>query len=288
MNVGNVVEKAWSKTIRDFEEAKENGDAWIWTEDTLRLVFFRHFCEQDVKVKRILSEARFNIVEKGDRRPDLVLSVESDKRWVDIAFEFKYFGTNWQKSWEDLKSYALIGWDYGYFLAIGRPEECDKIPKKTEKLDLPAFLGRKTYEAKAITHKTSYLQFAPDFKIAEDLAKQTLKGFPYIVNEYVGAVSILYEEGYIVYFDMTHKEDKCTVLAGLYREAKEIWDERRLREIGYDKWVSFDEEGRIQPSKSLTGFILLGEFEATTYKENVDKVKASLDQFREKIGKLRR
>ena len=91
MNVEKVVEKAWSKTIRDFEEARENGDVWLWTEDILRLHFFRHFCEQDVKITRVLSEVQFSLGEYGSRRPDLVLTIESDRRLVDIASEFKYF-----------------------------------------------------------------------------------------------------------------------------------------------------------------------------------------------------
>jgi len=287
MNVGKIVEKAWSKTVQDFEEAKENGDAWIWTEDTLRLYFFRHFCKQDVKVTRVLSEVEFSLGEYGSRRPDLVLSVESDDGWADVAFEFKYFGKDWQKAWEDLKRYAVIGWNYGYFLAIGRPQDCDRIPRKTQKIDRSTFSGLGTYEVRAMTHKVSYLEFAPDFKIAEDLAKETLKGAAYLVNEYFGAVALLRQKGYAVCFDMAQKEDKCVVYVGLYEDAKELWNERKLKEMGYDRWSSFGRDGLIKPSKSFTGYILIGEFEPTSYPENVNRVKASLDQFREKIEKLR-
>ena len=86
---------------------------------------------------------------------------------------------------------------------------------------------------------------------------------------------------------MAQKEDKCTVYVGLYEDAKELWDERKLREIGYDKWISFDRDGLIKPSKSFKGYILIGEFEANSYTDNVNRVKASLDQFRQKIEKPR-
>ena len=288
MNVGKLVQKAWSRTIRDFKEAKENGDACIWTEDTLRLNFFRRLCEQDVKVKRILSEVEFNLAAQGKRRPDLVLSIESKYGIVDVAFEFKYFGRDWQKSWEDLKRYAVIGWRYGYFLAIGRLLDCDKIPKRTEKLRVPGFLGATTYEVKAMTHVTSGLEIWPDFKVAEDLAKKTLKGIPYVANEFFGAVAFDMEKGYAIYFDMINaRQDKCIVYVALFKEAKELRGEHKLREIGYDKFVSFDKEGYITPSKKL-GFILLGEFEPTSYPENVNKVKAALDRFRKEIDRLRR
>ena len=287
LNVKKIVENAWTKTVRDFEEAKENGDAWIWTEDTLRLHFFRHFCEQDIKITRVISEVEFALGEYGKRRPDLVLSVESEDGIVDLAFEFKYFRKDWEKAWEDLKKYAVIGWEYGYLLVIGRPQECDKIPTKTEKMVLPTTTGKMTYEVRAMTHKTSGLEFAPDFKIAEALAKETLKGAAYLVNEYFGAVALLRQKGYAVCFDMAQKEDKCVVYVGLYEDAKELWNERKLKEMGYDRWVSFDRDGLFKPSKSFTGYILIGEFEPTSYTENVDRVKDSLDQFGEKIEKLR-
>jgi len=47
MSIVKTVEISWSKTVEEFEKARTNGEAWIWTEDTLRLIFFRHFCQID-------------------------------------------------------------------------------------------------------------------------------------------------------------------------------------------------------------------------------------------------
>jgi len=36
----DTVDRAWNATVQEFEKAKVSGEASIWTEDTLRLIFF--------------------------------------------------------------------------------------------------------------------------------------------------------------------------------------------------------------------------------------------------------
>jgi len=64
MDIRKIVKDAWLKTIEDFEEAKRIGDAYLWTEDTLRFRFFYHLCKQDMKIDRILAETTFHIGEE--------------------------------------------------------------------------------------------------------------------------------------------------------------------------------------------------------------------------------
>uniref|UniRef100_A0A7V4NGH7 Uncharacterized protein n=1 Tax=Fervidobacterium pennivorans TaxID=93466 RepID=A0A7V4NGH7_FERPE len=278
MDIRKVVKDAWSKTIEDFEEAKRIGEAWLWTEDTLRLYFFHHFCKQDIKIVRILAETSFHLGNE-DYKPDLVIDIFANDAIKTVVFEFKYFSDTmkWKSDWEKLQRYGIIGWNYGFFLAIGRPSQCDEIPKGTQRLE---FLGH-TYETMALTHSSSSLKTAPDFKIAEGLLKKSLIDIPYIVSELLGAVAFL--ENILIYFDMTVKQDRCVVWASL---DKELWDEPKLREMGYDKWISFDDEGRIQPAETFTGNVLICEVEANTYNHNIKKVKDSLDQFLGKVKTL--
>lgn len=118
----------------------------------------------------------------------------------------------------------------------------------------------------------------PSFKVAEDLLKKTLRGIPYTVSE-VFSFAIALFKGYLICFDMTAKPNKCVVWARLLD--KKLW--RRRGKFGYDKWVTFDDEGRIQITKSFAGDILIGEFKASTYNSNVRKAKDSLDKFREQM-----
>ena len=283
MDIRKAVEDAWSRTKRDFEEAKRTGNAWLWTEDTLRLYFFRHFCEQDINIVRIMAETVFHIGKK-DHRPDLVVDIATDDTVETVVFEFKYFKNSkeWEKDWEKLRRYGLIGWEYGYFLTIDRSWQSDKIPEETQKVEIPGIPWR-SYEIKALVHLTSSLEYMPSFRVGEDLLKKSLKGIPYVVSE-IFSYAIAFLNNFLICFDMTAKEKKCVVWARSVN--KELWNEGKLRDLGYDKWVAFDDEGRIRLAANFTGDILIGEFEANTYSSNVRKVKDSLDKFREKIQLL--
>ena len=283
MDIRQAVEDAWSKTTRDFEEAKKTGDAWLWTEDTLRLCFFRRFCEKNIKIVRIIAETVFH-VGKDDYKPDLVVDIATNGAVETVVFEFKYFKNSkeWEKDWEKLRRYGIIGWECGYFLTIDRSWQSDKIPKESQKEKIPGIPWR-SYEIKALVHLTSSLEYMPSFRVAEELLKKSLKGIPYVVSE-VFSYAIAFFKGFLICFDMTAKEKKCVVWVRTLN--KELWDEGELRNLGYDKWVCFDDEGRIRPAENFTGDILISEFEANTYSNNVRKVKDSLEKFRESIQRL--
>lgn len=278
MGIKEAVENAWSKTVEDFEEAKRTGEAWLWREETLRLRFFQHLLEQDINIIRILAETPLHIGEK-DYHPDLLIGFLTDDVVNTAVFEFKYFGSKWEDDWEKLQEYGVIGsrWKYGYFLAIGRPWQSDKIPKEAQKREVLEHI----YEVRGLTHSTPALKYAPGFKIAEDLLKASLKGVPYAIAEGLGAIALF--KDILIYYDMYAKKGKCVVWAII---PKEIGGERRLRDIGCDKWISFDNEGRIQSSKSFTGRVLIGEFEDKTSPKNRMAVKDSLDQFKKKIESI--
>jgi len=273
MRIHKVIEDSWLKTVQDFEEEKKRGNAWLWKEATLRLCFFRHFCEQAIKIARILAETAFHIGE-DDYKPDLVIDTIVNGKLETTVFEIKYFGKNWETDWEKLQKYGVIGWDYGCFLAIGSLSQCDKMPKKVQKDETWGHL----YETRALVYPTPRLEYAPYFKIAEGLLKKALSGTPYVILENYGAKAIF--KNFIINFDMISKENKCVVWVSI---VEGFADEHKLKNIGYDKWLSFDDELRIQPSESFIGNILIGEFDANTYRNNIKKVKDSLDRFREKM-----
>jgi hypothetical protein len=272
MGVNKAIEDSWLKTIQDFEEAKKIGNAWLWTEDTLRLYFFHHLC-QSIRISRILAETTFHIGEE-DYKPDLVVDTIVNGTSETTVFEIKYSGREWEADWQKLQKYGIIGWDYGYFLAIGRPWQCDAIPKKVQKHEILEHV----YEIRALVYPTPLLAVMPNFKIAEELLKKALIGVPYVVSENFGAVAIF--EKFVICFYMITKENKCIIWVDFGEEAV---DEHKLGKLGYGKWISFDDEDRIQLVESFTGKALIGEFEANTYRDNVEKVKDSLNQFREKI-----
>lgn len=277
MSINEIVEKAWLRTVNEFEKARKNADAWLWTEEALRLHFFKNLNEQNIKIITSLAETPYHIGD-SDYKPDLVVYIKEKDEVYTVVFEMKYFGRNWKDDWEKLQAYGYLGhrWNYGYFLAIGRSWQCDEIPKFKKHKIL-----KHSYEVRSLTHSTPALRYAPDFKIAEGLLRSSLKDVSYTVTEELGAVA-LYKD-VLLYFDLFAKEGKCVVWAAV---PEEVADQKKLVELGYDKWITFDDEGLVHLSKKYTGRIMIGEFEATTYPKNRKAVKNSLAMFRKKIDSV--
>lgn len=279
VNIIEAVEAAWSKTVHDFEKAKENGEAWVWTEATLRLVFFHQFCEQGLDIQSMLAETAFHLGDT-DYKPDIMIEILADSEIKTVVFELKYFNRKWFNDWEKLRLYGIIGWDYGYFLGIGFKSQCEKIPK----FEKQEFLkGAHICELRGLVHPTPRLKYAPMLKIAEGLLKNSLPDAPYLASNFVGAVALF--KDFDVYFDVVDKEKKCVVWV---KFSNKIRDESKLEKLGLDEWISIDKEGKIVSSKDFVGKIFLGEFEPTTYKENKNKVKRVINEFMEKMEELSR
>jgi hypothetical protein len=119
MDVEATIKNAWDKTIEDFENANRSGEAYFWTEATLRLNFLRRLCEVG-KLGRILAETPYHIG-NVNYRPDIVTDFIFNDEITTVAFEMKFLGAveNWKADLEKLANYSLVGWDYGYFLVIG-------------------------------------------------------------------------------------------------------------------------------------------------------------------------
>jgi hypothetical protein len=164
--------------------------------------------------------------------------------------------------------------NYGYFLAIGLPWQCDEI-KKQRVVEEPQ------YKVKILTHSAPRTTVIPDFKFAEYILKDTLgKEVPYIVNELYGAIA--FRSKYSLHFDMQAKEDKLVLWATLLVD--KLPKAEKIRELGYT-YIYLDREGGIYPSEELTGKILIGEYnlELPFREEIIKKIKADLNQFEKKI-----
>jgi hypothetical protein len=275
MNIVKAVEFSWSKTVEEFEKARTNGEAWIWTEDTLRLIFFRHFCQQGLNIESVLAEATYHLG-ITDYRPDIIIEFLEDNVAKTAVFELKYFNRNWHSDWEKLRLYGVIGWEYGFFLGIGPESECSRIPN-FEKQSF--FKDTHICELRGLVHPTSPLKYAPNLTIAKDLLEKTLLDTPYIVSNFLGAVAMF--EDFEIHFDITDKEGKCVIWVSFLGQQ---WNEEKLSELGLDRWITFDKEGTIVPSKEFYPRILLGEFEANTYDDNIGKVKIVIDNFMKKFS----
>lgn len=204
MDVREAVENAWKKVVDDFERNK-GGWASVWSEQAIRLNFFQHFCKQPINIINVLAEFPLNIGERP-YNPDIILYVRSDNDIKIIVFEFKYYGPKkkWMDDWERLHKYALMGFDYGYFLAIGPRGREKFFPEEIKRV---IGLGKEC-ELRALIHPGGPLSIAPDFKVVEDIFKKTLQGVPYAVPlHYQAAIGFI--EDYIVIFDIP--KDKCEV-----------------------------------------------------------------------------
>lgn len=128
----NVIEDAWHRTILDFQKAG-NQNA-IWNEATLRLNFLRRLSEvckiNDITLDRILGETKIHF-RKEKYKPDLILDVKIKDETFRIGFEMKYFGKieNWKRDLQKLDNYLFRNWNFRYYLAIGKKEQCIEIEK---------------------------------------------------------------------------------------------------------------------------------------------------------------
>ena len=274
MDVEKTIENAWFKTVEDFKNAQRSGEAWLWTEATLRLNFLRHLSES-AKLGRVIAETPYHL---GDveYKPDIVADIIINDDIKRVVFEMKFLRQtkNWKKDLKKLEGYGLVGWDYGYFLAIGHPQQCKEVQK--DPLEEYPY-----YRLRVLTHSIPQIITIPAFKFAEYVLKKSLgKDVPYVVNELYGAVA-LYEK-YALFFDLSAKEDKFVVWAQFLDKPPE---EQKIKELGY-AWITFDERGKMRSSGTFTGRILIGEFERAIAKVMAQNVKEPLNRFKEKIEHL--
>jgi hypothetical protein len=278
MELHKIIEDAWSKTIDDFKNTEERGDVGLWTEASLRLNFIRHLNEV-AELGRVLAETPFHLG-NDDYKPDIISDIKVNDGTKTVAFEMKLFGQtdNWKKDLEKLDRYSIIGWDYGYFLAIGYPQQCDEIQKvPIEKSPLSQ------YEIRILTEPIPKPTEVPDFKFAELVLKETLgKDIPYVVSEIEGAIAFF--EEFALIFDMRSEENKLVVRAGFHDTPT---DEQKVKGLGC-AYITFDEDGRIHPSKTFTGDVLIGEseFRGMTVNQVVNTIKEPLHEFMKKTGYL--
>jgi hypothetical protein len=271
----DTVDRAWNATVQEFEKAKVSGEASIWTEDTLRLIFFRHLCEQGLNIERVLAETAFHLGET-DYKPDIVIDVLENNELKTVVFELKYFNEKWFSDWEKLRLYGIIGWDYGYFLGIGSELLCKSIPKFEKQT---YYQETHSCELRGLTHPTARLEYAPHIKIVEDLLKKSLPNVPYILAPY-GAVALV--DKFEVNFDLTAKDEKYLI----WVRFPETMNEQKLKESGLNNWMRFNEEGKILSSEKFLGNVILGEFSQDATSETVREVKATITRFMEKAKTL--
>ena len=276
MDINQAIEDSWNKTVIDFEEAKKTGDAWLWNEEILRITFIGNFRKQDVIIEKILAETTFHIGD-DNYKPDIVFYTKTDDGPKTAVCELKYFSSGWEKDLEKIRKYGIIGWHYGYFLAIGKPNQCKKISPEVQHYDL---MGH-TYRTKALVHSTSRIEYAPDFRIAEDLLKGALSGVPYVVSEAAQDAIAIFET-YVIHFDMSAKTDKCVIWVHFV----DTLSEADYPDIYPYRWITLDDEGKIQLADEITGKALIGEFERNSYQSNKRKVKDSVIEFKNKIKGL--
>lgn len=279
MEIEKLVKDAWLRTVKDFDKAQKSGEAGLWTEATLRLNFLRRLCEiaGSHKIDKILAETPYHIG-YDDYKPDIIADIIIDGSSVKIVFEIKFFGQtkNWKEDLKKLQKYSLIGWDYGYFLAIGSYQQCDEIMKEPIQ-ELPA-----QYRIRLLTHPTRKIKEVVDFKFAMLVLEKSLgKDIPYIPNEFIGAIACY--EKHLLYFDISVKEDKLV----LWANVDKTLEEDKIKKLGY-AYVNFDEERKMRPSETFTGNLLIGEFEfrGKTVEEVVENIKGPLHRFNENIKLL--
>jgi hypothetical protein len=278
MDVQKIVEDAWSKTIEAFKNAEKSGEVGLWTEATLRLNFIRHL-SKSAELGRILAETPFHF-EEVDYKPDIIADVIANNDKKRVVFELKLYGQNWKEDLVKLDKYSIMGWHLGYFLAIGYPQQCEEIQKQPiEKSPLSH------YEVKILTHSAPKANVVPDFKFAADVLKMSIEEeVPYVVNEIGFPGAFAFYEGYTLIFDMMGKENKLVLRAEIDNKSHE---EQKIKKLGYP-YIDFDEEGKIHPSSTFTGDILIGEFDfrGMNSKQVAKSIKEPLQQFMEKMDAI--
>jgi hypothetical protein len=276
-----IIENAWLKTVETFEKDGKTLNAFLWNEDTLRLVFL-HNLGKVAKLDRIVAEAPYHIGH-DEYRPDLVVDIMTDDTRTRVAFEFKYFGQTekWKRDLERLQKYGYVGWHYGYFLAIGEPKQCDEVRRQTI-AELPH------YKVKVLTHPTSARIPLTPSKFAGEVLRATLGDeVPYVEDE-VSAKAVAFYEDYLLYFDLLAADGKLVVWAVLL--ADKLPSSEKVRKLGFS-YAYFDDDLYIHPTEEPTGQILIGEYELperelpleNEVKMFAERIRADLNRFMEII-----
>ena len=266
-NIDDAVKAAFDKAVEDFDRSCEEGQSIFWNEDTFRMSFFKHLCEQKLKIKRFFSEFTMNLWGKK-HIPDLVVHYETNDELVMVAFEFKFFSGGWKEDWEKIRSYLKAGFKYGNFLAIGTKSLASELPSKHEIIDsgrAEAFIYEKLLK--------EAFGYAPLFRIAENLLKQTLD-MPYTVNIILQLVTTIPEEYAVAY---TFQEDKCLLLATFQKE--EMWEriKKELVDAGFKKFLSFKvDEWAFEPTTEFEGIVLVEELPLNSYRSTASKAQKTL------------
>lgn len=265
-NFEDAVERAFDRTIEDFNKASREGNAVFWNEDTLRMNFFRYLCEQNVNICRFFSE--FEISLWGRKyRPDLVLHIESGDELVMAAFEFKFYSRGWQKDWEKIKTYlsAREGFTYGYFLAIGTKSLANELPNKRKLIN--SNYAQALVYIKPLTEAFGY---APSFRIAENLLKKTLD-MPYTISMPLQFAATVPDD-YTIIFQF--QKVKSLLLAIFPDEDKWNRIEKELVEIGLDRFLELKEdEWAFEATGKFKGIVLITELPPNSYSSTVLKAK---------------
>jgi hypothetical protein len=60
-SIDDAVKAAFDKVVEDFDKSCQEAHAVFWNEDTFRMSFFQHLCEQKLKIRRFFSEFAMNL-----------------------------------------------------------------------------------------------------------------------------------------------------------------------------------------------------------------------------------
>lgn len=277
-NFEDAVERAFDRTIEDFNRASKEASAIFWNEDTLRMTFFRYLCEQDIKIKRFFSE--FEISLWGRKyRPDLVVHIESGNELVMSAFEFKFYSGGWQRDWEKIRTYLKEGFTYGYFVAIGTKSLANELTSKRETIN--SNYAQALIYTKPLKEAFGY---APSFRIAENLLKKTLD-MPYTISIPLMLAATIPEDYALIY---QYQPDKCLLLATFPDEGKWNRIEEELKKVGLVRFLQLKEDKwDFETTDKFRGIALLAELPPNSYNSTALKAKKALNTFASIIAFLK-
>lgn len=287
MEIREAVGNAFTMVKQDFDETCRVAEAVYWNEEVLRLNFFRHLSSQRIKITWFSAELETYVLGKR-YQPDLIVYCEADGEKKRCVFEFKFWSSmpDWKKAWDRILAYKDGAFDYGFFLAIGPSTRVKEFPKETIKLD--------DYEAEALIYGKTWREAfgrAPHIYVAEELLKKTLNMPYHVIGDYFGWVTTIPQD-YNIIFEVLSREEKCLLILNFpnFDIKLERWKplENKLKEVGFEKYVYFDEKGGIfRSSDTFKGTLLLEELEVNDYPENVRRAKESLTHLRPILAELK-
>jgi len=279
MSVEESIKKAWEATVTDYKHALSNHFAKLWTEHTLRLNFIRRLSE-NAELDRILAETPYP-VGKEEYKPDMILDISDNEDIERIVFELKFFGSmsEWLRDLEKLRKYSLIGWNKGYFCAIGSNWQCEEIRKA------PPYEKHKInpdYEVHVLASPAEFSHIC-DIAFYRDLMKMLFekKERSIVINE-SSLWALAYFEKYSIIISGSIKQGKLVVYAQFFDEISED----KLKELDY-QWFTLDENDEMQPTLTFKNLLLINEIDISkqiTYaKEVAQLLKQPIIKFREKM-----